>query len=58
MLGDIIIDSDNSRALLFALDRMEDFTQNWISAGRASLKVIRRMRCGRNPVCRAAKCAA
>ena len=48
--GDIIIDSDNSRALLFALDRMEDFlTQNWISAGRASLKVRRLTDLRRNP---------
>ncbi len=40
--GDIIIDADNSRALLFTLDRMESFlTQNWLSAGRATLDVKR-----------------
>lgn len=55
--GDIIIDSDNSRALLFALDRMEDFlTQNWISAGRASLKVRRLTDAGAIPPPRGEMC--
>lgn len=48
--GDIIIDTDNSRALLFALERMEDFLcRNWESAGRASLKVRRILDAGEIP---------
>lgn len=40
--GDILIDSPNARAILFALARMEDYLRaNWTQAGRAGLKVGR-----------------
>ncbi|MGI6182852.1 MAG: YlmH/Sll1252 family protein [Candidatus Fimadaptatus sp.] len=40
--GDIVIDEAHSRALLFALERMEDMLKgSWDSAGRAALRVRR-----------------
>lgn len=48
--GDIIIDTDHSRALLFALERMDSFlSSSWESAGRASLKVSRLIDAGEIP---------
>ena len=48
--GDIIIDADNARALLFTLERMESFLMNdWTSAGRAALRVTRLYDVGQIP---------